>query len=108
MHGLMMDEPLLISSIIEHAAKFHGGVEVVYREVDGSVQRYTYKDVLRRSKKLAQALQRRGVNPGDRVGTMAWNGHRHFELYFGISGIGAVMHTVNPRLFTEQIRFIID
>src|SRR5690606_29359597 len=66
------------------------------------------KDVLCRSKKLAQALQRRGVNLGDRVGTMAWNGHRHFELYFGISGIGAVMHTVNPRLFTEQIRFIID
>jgi acyl-CoA synthetase (AMP-forming)/AMP-acid ligase II len=108
MFGLMMDEPLLISSVIEHAAKFHGGVEVVYKEVDGSLQRYTYRDVRRRSKMLAKALKRHGIQFGDRIGTMAWNSHRHFELYFGISGIGAVMHTVNPRLFSEQISYIIN
>jgi acyl-CoA synthetase (AMP-forming)/AMP-acid ligase II len=108
MLGLMMDEPLLISSVIEHAAKFHAGVEIVYREFDGSIQRYTYGDAAHRSRKLAQALQRRGIVLGDRLATMAWNSHRHFELYYGISGIGAVMHMVNPRLFTEQITYMIN
>ncbi|MFE3837195.1 long-chain-fatty-acid--CoA ligase [Pseudogemmobacter sonorensis] len=104
----MMDRPLLISSLIEQAARFHGNVEIVYREVDDSLCRYTYRDAHRRMKKLANALVRRGIRPGDRVATLAWNTHRHLELYYGISGIGAVLHTVNPRLFREQIRFIIN
>lgn len=106
MIGQMMDEPLLISSIIRHAARFHGPVEVVYRDDDASMQRYTYRDVHQRSAQLAQALLRYGIRPGDRIATMAWNGHRHLELYYGISGIAAVMHTINPRLFRDQIVYI--
>ncbi len=106
MFGMMMDMPLLISSVIEHAARFHGNVEVVYREVDGSLRRYTYLDARSRAKKAAKALLKMGVQPGDRIATLAWNTQRHFELYYGITGIGAVMHTINPRLFREQLVFI--
>lgn len=108
MLGLMMERPLLISGVIEQAARFHGNVEIVYRDVDESLQRYTYADAHRRMKQLANALVRYGIGMGDRVATLAWNTHRHLELYYGISGIGAVLHTVNPRLFREQIRFIIN
>src|SRR5579862_3774138 len=108
MLGLMSDWPLLVSRIIEHAARFHGDVEIVSRLVTGDMHRYTYADAERRSRRLARALQRLGVAPGDRVGTLAWNTHRHFELYYGISGIGAVCHTINPRLFDEQIVYIIN
>jgi fatty-acyl-CoA synthase len=108
MLGLMGDWPLLISRVIEHAARFHGDTEIVSRLVDGRVHRYTYAAAERRSRRLARALQRLGVQPGDRVGTLAWNSYRHFELYYGISGIGAVCHTINPRLFDEQIVYIVN
>jgi 3-(methylthio)propionyl---CoA ligase len=108
MRGLMADWPLLISRLIEHAARFHGDTEIVSRLVDGSIHRYTYAEAERRSRRLALALQQLGVAPGDRVGTLAWNTYRHFELYYGISGIGAVCHTINPRLFDEQIVYIVN
>src|SRR5947207_14900756 len=108
MRGLMSEQPLLISMLIQHAARFHGEVEIVSRTVEGDIHRYTYADAERRSRQLAQALLRLGIEPGDRVGTMAWNTFRHFELYYAISGIGAVCHTINPRLFPEQIVYIVN
>jgi len=108
LRGLMQDAPLLISSIIRHADHCHGDTEVVSRAVEGGIHRYTYADAHRRARQLAQALGRLGVGIGDRVGTLAWNGYRHVELYYGISGMGAVTHTVNPRLFPEQIAYIIN
>jgi fatty-acyl-CoA synthase len=107
MLGLIMDQPLLISSLLTHAAKNHGDTEIVSRTVEGGIHRYTYADAAVRTKKLAQALQRLGVGMSDRVGSLAWNGYRHLELYYATSGSGAVMHTVNPRLFPEQIAYII-
>ncbi len=108
MRGLMMDDPLLISGMIEYAAQNHGYQEIVSRSVEGPIHRYTYADAYGRIKQLANALERLGVRIGDRVATVAWNGYRHFELYYGVSGIGAVCHTINPRLFPEQIVYIID
>lgn len=108
LRGLMMDEPLMISSIIANAARSHGDTEVVSRNIDGRIHRYSYAQAERRSRQLAQALARLGVNEGERVGTLAWNGYRHLELYYGISGMGAVVHTVNPRLFPEQIAYIVN
>ncbi len=108
LRGLMQDAPLLISSIIRHADQCHGDTEVVSRAVEGGMHRYTYSDAHRRARQLAQALGRLGVGMGDRVGTLAWNGYRHLELYYGISGMGAVTHTVNPRLFPDQIAYIIN
>jgi fatty-acyl-CoA synthase len=107
MLGLMMDTPLLLSSILRHAATYHADVEIVSRTVEGPIHRYTYADLERRSKALAQALDRLGSAPGDRIGTLAWNGYRHLELYYGISCSGRVCHTINPRLFHDQIAFII-
>jgi len=108
MLGLMMDKPLLISSILDHAAKYHGGTEIVSRTVEGPLHRYTYADAAVRAKKLAQALRRLGIGDADRVATLAWNGYRHFELYYGVSGMGAVCHMVNPRLFSGQISYILN
>jgi acyl-CoA synthetase (AMP-forming)/AMP-acid ligase II len=108
MRGLMSERPLLISGIIAHAALYHADTEVVTRTVEGPIHRYAYRDAERRAKRLARALLRLGIKPGDRVATMAWNTHRHFELYYGISGIGAVCHTINPRLFDEQIVYIVN
>ena len=108
MLGLMSERPLLISSILAHAARWHGDTEIVSRTPEGPIHRYTYAEAERRAKRLARALTRLGVKPGDRVGTLAWNSFRHFELYYGISGIGAVCHTINPRLFDEQIVYIIN
>ncbi|WP_374631757.1 3-(methylthio)propionyl-CoA ligase [Ferrovibrio sp.] len=108
MLGLMQDRPLLISSLIDFAALYHGNTEIVSRTVEGPIHRYTYKDLARRSKQLANALTKLGVKLGDRVGTLAWNTYRHFELYYGVSGMGAVLHTVNPRLFPEQIDYIVN
>ncbi len=108
MLGLMSERPLLISSIITHAATYHGDVEIVSRTVEGPIHRYTYRDAERRSKQLARALLRLGIKPGDRVATLAWNTFRHFELYYAISGIGAVCHTINPRLFDDQIVYIVN
>jgi fatty-acyl-CoA synthase len=108
MHGLMMDDPLLVSDMIEHAAAHHGEREIVSRTVEGPIHRYNYAQAHQRSKQLAKALLAQGIGLGDRVATLAWNGYRHFELYYGISGIGAVCHTVNPRLFPEQLVYIIN
>src|SRR5215467_901290 len=108
MQGLMCDRPLLISAIIEHAATYQSDTEIVSRTVEGGLHRYTYAEAERRCKQLAQALLRLGIQPGDRVGTLAWNTFRHFELYYGISGIGAVCHTINPRLFDEQLIYIVN
>ncbi|MBL6951763.1 MAG: long-chain-fatty-acid--CoA ligase [Alphaproteobacteria bacterium] len=106
MLGLMQDRPLLISSLIDFAAQYHGDVEIVSRSVEGPIHRYTYSDANHRARQLAQALGALGVSLGDRVGTLAWNGYRHLECYYGVSGIGAVLHTLNPRLFPEQIVYI--
>jgi len=104
--GQMMDQPLLISSIIQHADHYFGHNEIVSRRVEGDIHRYTYRDCHKRSKKLANALGNLGVKMGDRVATMAWNGYRHLEAYYAVSGSGAVLHTINPRLFPEQIAYI--
>jgi acyl-CoA synthetase (AMP-forming)/AMP-acid ligase II len=106
MLGLMQDRPLLISQIIDFAAAYYPDVEIVTRTVEGPIHRYGYKDAARRAKQLAEALQGLGIKLGDRVGTIAWNTYRHFELYFGISGIGAVLHTINPRLAPEHVAYI--
>ncbi|WP_323118839.1 3-(methylthio)propionyl-CoA ligase [Burkholderia alba] len=106
--GQMMDMPLLVSSLITHAARHAGDVEIVSRRVEGDLHRYTYRDCERRSKQLAQAFTRLGIEVGDRIGTLAWNGYRHLEAYYGISGMGAVCHTINPRLFPEQIAYIVN
>ena len=103
-----MAQPLRVAAIIEHAARWHATTEVVSRLPEGGVHRYTYADAHRRSKQLAQALRKLGLSPGDRVGTLAWNTHRHFELYYGVAGLGAVCHTINPRLFPEQLVYIIN
>ena len=108
MFGLIMDKPLLISSLLTHAAKNHSDTEIVSRTIEGGIHRYTYADAEKRAKKLAQALLRLGVEKGDRVASLAWNGYRHFELYYAAAGCGAVMHTVNPRLFPEQIAYIVN
>jgi 3-(methylthio)propionyl---CoA ligase len=108
MLGLMSERPLLISSILTHAATYHGDVEIVSRTGEGPIHRYTYREAERRTKQLANALVRLGLRPGDRVATLAWNTYRHFELYYAISGIGAVCHTINPRLFDEQIVYIVN
>ena len=108
MRGLMMETPLLVTSIIRHAAVNHGDTEIVSQSADGTRHRYTYSDAYRRSCRLANALTSLGVEAGDTVGTLAWNGYRHFEAYYGISGLGAVCHTINPRLFQEQIVYIIN
>ena len=108
MLGLQMDMPLMISGLIEHAALYHGDTEIVARTIEGSLFRYDYAQAHARTKRLAKALIGLGIKPGDRVGTLAWNTHRHFEMFYGVSGFGAVLHTVNPRLFAEQIVYIIN
>jgi len=108
MQGLMSERPLLISAIIKHAALYHRDTEIVSRTVEGPTHRYTYEAAERRAKQLARALLKLGIKPGDRVGTLAWNTFRHFELYYAISGVGAVCHTINPRLFEEQIIYIVN
>jgi fatty-acyl-CoA synthase len=108
MFGLMQDRPLLISSLIEHAARFHPDREIVSRTLEGTIQRSSYRTIHARAKQLARALTALGVVAGDRLATLAWNTHRHMELYYGVSGMGAILHTVNPRLFSEQIRYILN
>lgn len=108
MNGLMMDMPLLLSSLIDHAAENHGDCEVVAREIEGDVHRYTYREARARARRMARALQRLGVRHGEPVGTLAWNTFRHFELFYAVPGIGAVLRTVNPRLFHEQIAYIVN
>jgi acyl-CoA synthetase (AMP-forming)/AMP-acid ligase II len=114
--GQMMHQSLTISSILQFAARHYGASEIVSRRVEAGPQaglqdalhRYTYRDCELRARKLAQALGRLGVESGQRVGTLAWNGYRHLELYYGASGSGAVLHTINPRLHPEQIAYIVN
>ena len=106
LRGMMMDRPLLVSSVIDYAAEVFPQVQVISNTVEGGVHRYGYADARERIGRLANALIGLGVKPGDRVATLAWNGYRHFELYYAIAGIGAVCHTINPRLFPEQITYI--
>jgi len=108
MHGLMMETPLLVSSLIKHAALNHGEREVISRTTEGKIHRTNYSEVEKRAKQLANALVRMDIKSGDRVGTLAWNGYRHLELYYALSGMGAVLHTLNPRLFPEQLAYIIN
>ena len=107
MQGSMMDMPLLISSILRHAARHHGDTEIVSRRVEGDFHRYTYADCERRSRQLADAVRKLGVGDGERVATLAWNGYRHMEAYYAVGGSGAVIHTINPRLHPEQIAWIV-
>jgi fatty-acyl-CoA synthase len=106
--GQMMQKPLLISSLIEHADRYFGQSEIVSRRVEGDIHRYNYTECHRRSKKLANALSNFGVKIGDRIATLAWNGYRHLEAYYAVSGSGAVLHTINPRLHPEQITYIVN
>ncbi len=108
MLGLMMDAPLLIPHILDHAARYHGGKAIVSRNEDSSLHRYSYAECAARTRQLAHALARLGLRRGDRVATLAWNNHRHFELYYAVPGAGFVLHTINPRLFLEQIAFIVN
>ncbi|NEX62432.1 3-(methylthio)propionyl-CoA ligase [Noviherbaspirillum galbum] len=104
--GQMMSQPLLISTIIRHADRHFANKEIVSRRVEGDIHRYTYAECHARARKMANALRALGVQMGDRIGTLAWNGYRHLELYYAISGIGAVMNTINPRLHQNQIAYI--
>ena len=110
MLGLMQQEPLLTSSILRHAARAHARAEIVSRIAPAiaDLHRQTYAETERRAKKLMRVLHRLNVQPSDRVGTLAWNNHRHMELYYAIGGIGAVCNTVNPRLAVEDIAYIIE
>ncbi len=109
MRGLMMDLPLRISSILDYAADYHGEAEMVSCTADQPAHRITYAGLRERVGQLANALRfGLGVEMGDRIATLAWNDHRHFELYYGIAGIGAVCHTINPRLFPDQIAYIVN
>ena len=106
MLGLMQNQPLLISGLIDFADKHHGDAEVVSRRVEGDIHRYTWSDVAKRSRQVANALDGMNLAFSDRVATLAWNGYRHLELYFGVSGSGRVLHTINPRLHPDQIAWI--
>ncbi len=108
MLGLMQEWPLLCHKVIDHAARFHGGREVVSRSVEGPFHRTTYRDTRRRALQLAKRLEADGTVLGDRVATMAWNTWRHLEAWYGITGIGAIYHTLNPRLFPDQIAWIMN
>lgn len=108
MQGLMQSQQLLISSLIEFAARHHRDAEIVSRRVEGDIHRYTYTELAQRSKQLANALDALKVAHGDRVASIAWNGYRHMEMYFGVSGSGRVLHTINPRLHPEQVAWIVN
>ena len=106
MLGLMQDQPLAISSLIEFAGRHHHDAQIVSRRVEGDIHRYTYREAAARARQVANALDRLGVAFSDRVATLAWNGYRHFELSFGVSGSGRVVHTLNPRLAPDQVVWI--
>jgi 3-(methylthio)propionyl---CoA ligase len=108
MNGQMMQQPLMISSLLVHAERHHGEQQVVSRRVEGDIHRLTYRELAARARRMANALAKLGVTPGTRVATLAWNGHRHLELYYAVSGSGAVLHTLNPRLHPDQVVYIAD
>jgi acyl-CoA synthetase (AMP-forming)/AMP-acid ligase II len=107
MHGLMQTQPLLISSILRHAARHHASGEIVSKTTEGAIHRYTYAELESRARRLARVLARLGVGAKDRVGTLAWNGYRHLEVYYATPGMGAICHTINPRLHPDDIAYII-
>ena len=106
MRGLMQDWPMRVHRFLDHAALYHAGARVVSRTAQGEIHRTSYDVIRDRALRLAAALKRRGIKPGERVATMAWNNHRHLEAWYGIAGAGAVYHTLNPRLFPDQIVWI--
>ena len=108
MKGMMMQQSLLISDILNYAADAHGDSEIISVRTEGDLHRQTYRETAARVAQLAHALKAKGIETGDRVATLAWNGYRHFELYYGVSGIGAVVHTINPRLSPEQLIYIVN
>ena len=108
MNGLMMQQPLLISSLLVHAERHHGEQEVVSRRVEGDIHRYTYRELAARSRRMANAFKRLAVKDSERIATLAWNGYRHLEIYYAASGSGAVLHTLNPRLHPDQLVYIAD
>ncbi len=108
MRGLIMDRPLLISDLLRHADANSGDREIVTRTVEGPIHRYTYTDAHTRARQLANALSALDVRLGDRIATLAWNTARHFEVYFAVSGIGAITHTLNPRLHPSQLTYIVN
>jgi fatty-acyl-CoA synthase len=108
MRGLMQERPLLISQLLSFAGTYHGDREIVSRTVEGPIHRTNYRELEQRAKRLANALKRLGVKQGECVGTLAWNGYRHLEIWYAVSGSGMVCHTINPRLFPEQIRYIVN
>ena len=108
MLGLMQQRPLLISSLLDYAERYHAGTEIVSRSVEGPIHRSNWGTIASRARQVANVLRRLGVSRGERIATLAWNHNRHLEIYFGVTCSGAVLHTVNPRLFPEQVRFIID
>src|SRR5690606_14832792 len=108
MLGLMQDQPLLISSLLEFADRHHGDGEIVSRRVEGDPHGPTGSGLRARAGQVANALEARGLQRSDRVATLAWNGYRHLELYYGVSGSGRVLHTINPRLHPDQIAWIVN
>ena len=108
MNGLMMQQPLLVSTLLTHAERHHGEQEIVSRRVEGDVHRTTYRELAQRARRMANALAARGIKHGDRIATLAWNGYRHMELYYAVSGSGSVLHTMNPRLHPDQVVWIAD
>jgi 3-(methylthio)propionyl---CoA ligase len=108
MRGAMQDQPLLISTLIEHAARHHRDTQIVSRRVEGDLHRYSYAEAAARARRVANTLDALGIAGFERVGTLAWNGYRHFELYYGVSGSGRVLHTINPRLNPDQVAWIIN
>ncbi|MDZ4360343.1 MAG: AMP-binding protein, partial [Variovorax sp.] len=108
MLGQMQSQPLLISTLIVHAERHHASGEIVSRRVEGDIHRSTWGQIASRSRQVAHAIDSLGLAMGDRVATLAWNGYRHLELYFGVSGTGRVLHTLNPRLHPEQLVWIVN
>ena len=107
MQGLMMGQQLMISDLLEHADRNHGTQEIYSRESNGAEHRYSWAECAARTRKLANAMLAAGVKPGDRVATIAWNNYRHIEIYYAVSGIGAIVHTINPRLDPTQIAWMV-
>ena len=108
MKGNMLNWDVTVPKLIDHAEKYSFDAEIVSRELDNSISKITVGDCLSRSRRVARMLLNFGVHQGDRVGTIAWNNSRHFEVYFGVTGMGGVLHTINPRLFPEQLIYILN